>query len=117
MSEYLSDKEKARQERDAKDEKFRIKQVGADLRFVMQSSQGRRLMRRILHYCDVFSPIWHPSAMIHRNAGRQELGQDLLRFIQEESPSEYLAMIREDLEESQKIMRDESEKQREVEEE
>jgi hypothetical protein len=58
----------------------------ADLRKVLSLPEGRRLLWRILKTCHVFESIWHPSALIHYQAGQQDLGHQLMVWINEISP-------------------------------
>ena len=61
--------------------KLRDAQIQAqeDLRFLMQSPQGQRFLMRLLGKCRLNQSIWHPSAAIHKNAGIQEVGQEIYK--------------------------------------
>ena len=52
-----------------------------DLKAVLETDAGKRLVWRILKHCKVFESIWHPSAMIHKNAGAQDVGHFLMAEI------------------------------------
>lgn len=73
MSMNISDEAKVNARK--KDLEKQRKHELEDLRKVIQSPEGRRVMARIIAHCRVFSSVWHPSALIHKNAGEQELGQ------------------------------------------
>jgi hypothetical protein len=45
-----------------------------DLRRVLETTEGRRVIWRILEKCGVYRSVWHPSAQIHFNCGQQDLG-------------------------------------------
>lgn len=66
-----------------------------DLRHVLQSDQGRRFMWRVLSHCRVFESIWHNSALIHHNAGRQDVGHYLMAEIVEADENLFLQMMKE----------------------
>lgn len=55
------------------------KQEIADLRYIMETPQGQRFLMRMLSKCRVNQSVWHPSAAIHKNAGIQEVGQNLYK--------------------------------------
>lgn len=76
--------------------KFRRKQELADLAFVLSSREGRRFMWRILTHCKVYQSIWEPSAKIHYNAGRQDVGHYLQSEILSADPQAYIKMINEE---------------------
>jgi len=56
----------------------RRKQELDDIREITSSVAGRRFMWRLLEHCKVFESIWEPSAKIHHNAGRQDVGHFLM---------------------------------------
>ena len=64
-----------------------------DLRFILSSQQGRRFAWRFLGHCRVFASVWEPSAKIHYNAGRQDVGHFLQSEIVEADPDMYLKMM------------------------
>lgn len=67
----------------------------ADIRFVMSSAEGRRFNWSRLAKLGVFGSIWHPSALIHYNAGKQDAGHELMADLLEASEELYLTMERE----------------------
>jgi hypothetical protein len=66
-----------------------------DLRAVLSTPQGRRLLWRLMSECKVFGSIWDNSARIHYNAGRQDVGHFVLAEIVAASEDSYLEMIKE----------------------
>lgn len=66
-----------------------------DLRFVLSSIQGRRLLWKLLSRCRVFGSIWEASAKIHYNAGMQDLGHYIQAEIAEASQDRYFEMLTE----------------------
>lgn len=56
------------------------------LRKLLGTIEGYDLVCRIVDYCRVFDSIWSPSAEIHKNAGRQEVGQWLYKEVAQASP-------------------------------
>lgn len=51
-----------------------------DFRSVMSTESGARLLLRLLRHCGTHASIWEPSAKIHYNAGKQDVGH----FVQSE---------------------------------
>ncbi len=66
-----------------------------DLRFILQSKEGRRFLWKLLSKCRVFSSIWEPSAKIHYNAGSQDLGHFIQAEIVTASQERYFEMMTE----------------------
>lgn len=69
----------------------------ADLKIVLASAEGRRVLLRILEHCNVFKSVYHAEASeIYRNCGRQDVGHFLLSTITEASEQDgLLVMMRE----------------------
>lgn len=67
----------------------------ADLRAILQLEAGRRVMWRFLAHCGVHESIWEPSAKIHYNAGRQDVGHYIEAKIVRASEEFYELMQRE----------------------
>lgn len=76
-----------------KQERFQRRQELDDLRAVLSLEAGQRLLWRLLEHCQVFHSIWHPSALIHHNAGRQDVGHFLLSEITTAQPDALVKMM------------------------
>lgn len=66
-----------------------------DMKHLMQDAAFRRFLWRIICFCDVFNDIWHPSAVIHRDAGKQRVGQVLLGMAKGADQEKFFQMWRE----------------------
>lgn len=62
------------------EEKFERTNELLDLKKVLETPEGRRVMARLLAYCRVGQSIWAPGVEIHYNAGAQDVGH----FLQDE---------------------------------
>jgi len=71
-----------------------------DVLSVMSTKEGRRFMWRMLSECKIHESIWHPSAMIHYNSGRQDVGHWLEAQIIKADQNLYLIMQKEAMEAS-----------------
>lgn len=69
-----------------------------DLQEVLSTVEGRRFLWGQLKKCKVYESIWEGSAKIHYNAGKQDLGHELMAEILEASPEAYLQMQKESME-------------------
>ena len=69
-----------------KEAEVRRKAQLLDLRNVLATDSGYRLLCRILDECRLFDSVWAPSAEIHKNAGKQEFGQWLWREVAQAAP-------------------------------
>jgi len=78
-----------------KREKWKYRQDKDDLLHLLQQKQFRRYVWRWLEYTKVFSSIWRCSAEIHRLAGRQEMGQDMMVEVTQADPDAFLKMMKE----------------------
>lgn len=76
-------------------ERDREKQQLADTKHVMQTQEGRRFLWTLLGDCGVHQSIWHPSAAIHYNAGKQDFGHKLMAHMIEADSEKYLLAQRE----------------------
>ena len=79
----------------ARKERQREQRVGEDVRAVMGTLQGRRLMWELLSRAGIYRSVWDNSARIHYNAGRQDFGHELLGLLTEHDDEGYLLMERE----------------------
>lgn len=66
-----------------------------DVRAILASPQGRRFMWRYLAICGVFRSSWTPSAEIHFNEGRRDIGLHLLADVNDADPEAYVRMMQE----------------------
>lgn len=66
-----------------------------DMTYLMNDKTFRRFMWRMIEYCDVFNDIWHPSAVIHRDAGRQRVGQVLIAMAKGADMEKFFQMWKE----------------------
>jgi hypothetical protein len=78
-----------------KKEMFRREDQLNDLRKILSMKEGRRVLWRLLEQCRVFASVWEPSAKIHYNSGRQDLGHFIVSEIVEANDEAYLQMMRE----------------------
>jgi hypothetical protein len=84
------------------------------LKEVMANPHGRRVLYEILEHTSVFSSIWDPSAKIHYNAGRQDVGHWLLMEISEVDEVALATMMQEGYRrKAQKLRESENEEGRE----
>src|SRR5438876_10842526 len=67
----------------------------ADMRSVLASPSGRRVLWHLLEDCKVFASIWHPSALIHFNEGRRDVGLKLMGAIARADDHALLQMMAE----------------------
>jgi len=74
-------------------ERFRREDELADIAEILSTPSGRRFYRRLLGHCKTFESIWHPSALIHHNAGRQDVGHFLLAEATEANPQAFVLMM------------------------
>ena len=66
-----------------------------DIRFLLETRQGKRFFWRLLTHCKVFESIWEPSAKIHHNSGRQDVGHFIMAEVVEAREDALLEMMRE----------------------
>lgn len=66
-----------------------------DVRHVLGSIQGRRLIWRYLETCGVFRTSFTGSSQTFFNEGERNIGLKLLADINEASPESYLTMLKE----------------------
>lgn len=90
----VSDAQQVRRARTT--EKKRREQLLADLRAVLKTGEGRRVLWAILGNCRTFESVYDENAlrMAHR-AGRQDLGHELMADIDAAQPDAFVAMMKE----------------------
>lgn len=86
--------EKQVQEAGNRAKRIRINELN-DLRFILQTTQGRRFLWRLLSRCKAFHSVWEPSAKIHYNSGQQDVGHFLMAEIVEANEEAFLQMMKE----------------------
>lgn len=64
-----------------------------DLKFILDSEQGRRFLWRILGNCGVFKTSFVTSSEIYFNEGKRSIGLQILAEIMDCDPNAYLKMI------------------------
>jgi len=92
-----------REEQDAQARKEAEQKRKAELdglRNVLATADGYVLACRLLSHCRIFESIWSPSAEIHRNAGRQDVGHWIFGEIMQAAP-ETLMKIAQDMKRDQ----------------
>ena len=68
----------------------------ADLRFVVSSPQGRRLIWRLLTHCRVFNSVFNNSGSVtYYHSGMQDVGHFIQAEVIEAKKEAYLEMMRE----------------------
>jgi hypothetical protein len=66
-----------------------------DIRTVLSTASGRRLLWRFMERCKTFSTVWEPSAKIHYNAGQQDVGHFIMAEIMEADANVFSKMMKE----------------------
>ena len=79
-------------------ERLKDKEKKKDLQSILNTVEGRRFLWVQLSKCKVYESIWESSAKIHYNAGKQDLGHELMADIIDASPEAYLQMQKESIE-------------------
>lgn len=77
-----------------------------DLREVLSNVAGRRFIWRLMERCKTFESVWHPSALVHYQAGEQDVGHWLMAEINETSRKLFFQMIQEHWPEGDENARD-----------
>lgn len=66
-----------------------------DIVAVMSTEAGRRFVASRIRVCGVYGSVWEASAKIHYNAGRQDVGHQLMADVIAAAPDAYTVMERE----------------------
>ena len=69
-----------------------------DLRTVLSTVQGRRVLWRLMSQCRTFNSIYEQSARIHYNAGQQDIGHFLMAEIAAASEESLFTIMKENKE-------------------
>lgn len=83
----ITPKQDARAERR---ERLRLEREDADMAEVLSTPAGRRFIWRLLGVTGVFSASWDPSAKIHFNEGRRDIGLRYLAELNDKHPERFL---------------------------
>lgn len=75
------------------------------MRAVLATPQGRRVLWRILEECKMLEAIWDPSVRMHFNAGRQDVGFNIVAKIVAADDAAWLNMQIEQLERTRRANR------------
>ena len=75
----------------------------SDLREVMKTAEGRRVLWRFLEKANPFQPIWEASARIHYNSGQQEFGQFIMSEMEQANMELFFLAWRENKKEPQEM--------------
>ena len=84
--------------RAAHDEKHLRDMDLEDLRTVLRTVEGRKVLWRVLSKCKTFNSVWHPSAAIHYNSGQQDIGHWLMSEIVDAGQDQLFKMMQENYE-------------------
>lgn len=82
-------------ERAGKSLENRRHQELSDIRTVLASASGRRLLWRLMEKCRTFSSVWDNSARIHYNAGQQDIGHYVMAEIVDADENLLFKMMKE----------------------
>lgn len=93
MSKNAANKSKLAEER-KRDKQERDEHL-EDMKTLMKTPVGRRILHKFLKECRTFQSVWQPSAAIHRDAGKQELGHKILTDMVEADRKLAAAMVAE----------------------
>jgi hypothetical protein len=81
--------------RATKIEKVAGQQDRQDFTVVVSTKEGRRWVWRMLGVCRVFESVYHPSALIHYQAGQQDIGHRIQGEMVRDHSEMYFLMIKE----------------------
>jgi hypothetical protein len=76
-------------------QKTRRDQELSDLRVILATTCGRRFVWSLLSKCGLYESGWDPSAKIHFNAGRRQVGLELMADIASADEHAFLVMMTE----------------------
>lgn len=79
----------------ARKERQQAEQERAAIKAVMTTLEGRFVLWSLLEKAGIFKSVWHPSAAIHYNSGRQDFGHELMARLIEVDEDLYQLMERE----------------------
>lgn len=98
MVSNASDKKQVKEAR-KKEARGRDREI-EDMRSVLRSREGRRVIWRLLEQCSVFGSVNHSSgSQVYYNVGKQDIGHYLMKEIVETDENKLIEMMRENKEE------------------
>ena len=75
---------------------FRKEKDADDLKYILQSFQGRRLLWRILGHCHTHGSVFNTNALVQSyNSGKQDVGHFVMGEIIKADEDAYLKMMKE----------------------
>jgi hypothetical protein len=83
----------------ARKERLRDENELDDLKKILQTYEGRRVVWKLLSYCGIFRlSVEHSGSMTYYNEGRREVGLYLLKEITTADQNLYIQMMKENME-------------------
>jgi hypothetical protein len=80
----------------AKNERREDRVYSEDLEYILKTPQGRNVLWRLMGDCNIFKTAWsNDGKLIHKNIGKQELGQKLLADITAVDEKYFFQMMKE----------------------
>jgi hypothetical protein len=73
----------------------RRQQELSDLRVILSTAMGRRFIWSLLSRCGIYESCWDPSAKVHFNLGRRQVGLELMTDIATADENAILLMMSE----------------------
>lgn len=93
FAETLNDVNQDDKKRQEQKQKLKRENDLDDLKYLMQSHQGRRFFWRLLGHCSVYNSIFNTNALVQsHNSGKQDVGHFVQGEIIQASPDGYLKM-------------------------
>lgn len=64
-----------------------------DMKSVLSSIQGKRVIWRLMSQCGTFKSVHHPSgSQVYYNAGQQDIGHFIMTLVLDAEPKKFLEM-------------------------
>lgn len=79
--------------RASEQEKLKKEDLTKDMRSILKTNEGRRVVWHLLEHCNVFGSIWRPSAEIHYLSGVQDVGHKILSMVNDADPEALIKMM------------------------
>jgi hypothetical protein len=74
--------------------KHQVNNEKEDMKKLLQTDFGRRVMWKYLEICGVFRSSWHASALIHFNEGKRDVGLHMIADITDADPDGFIKMMK-----------------------